>query len=421
MSDRIRFLNRLINTGSGLSEVIGAAYRGVVLLGESSSIARLAERSEELALKVFGAKQYYLLFLQTGDDLSRQTALALTEDLVIAARTVLKGNDLTSASQTFIGWRRALTEGADETSRLATAQRLEQVARRRGLAYLDRLAVRSSSSRIGEFAAAIDLEITKLLTGPATSAERRAVELFLNAVPRTDLAAWEGLVMKMVGFSKLDLKAKRLVQPGVAWDEEAFKKAFRPEASGLKGLALETWFWRSPAWKSRERRLLQAAHQRARQLGLAREEWKPVVISEPLLTIGGAGRRGGLEIYDGVVVIARRFDPNARSVEGFLDAAIQIKAERDISAIRQVSKDTRREVELGGLTELRTRDGNIPIRLLPAPDTNDPIRLVVAPELPSASKYRDLAPGVNIVAMPTLLDAKQLDYLAYFLIRAAIR
>lgn len=421
MTGRVRLFQRALQAGSGIGDVAGAAYRGTLLLSEASALARMADTSQDVALKVFGAKQYYLLFIQTQDELSRVQALALTSSLAADAPKLLKGTDLASVSNTLLGWRRVLEEGADDLARAGNATRLEHLAEQRGRAYLERVAARSSGERLIEIASSIDLAIGRALINPVSSAERRALELFIRAVQPSDVAAWESVVGKIAAFSKAGDKVGELRAAGTLLDEEAFRKLLRPEASALKGHLLETWFWRAQAWTSREPVLMEAAFARARRLGSARSEFQPVLISQPLLTIGGMGRRGGLEIYDGSIILARDYVAgSSRSVEAFLDVAVQIKAERNISAVRQVGKDVRREMELGGLTELRTRDGSLVIRLLQAPDKADALRLIVAPELPAAQRIAGLPPGVNVGTVPTLLNADQLDDLSYFLLRAAL-
>lgn len=420
MTDRSRTLARIVQLGAGLDEVVGAAFRGVVLFGEASALSRMAEASEEIALKVFGAKFYYQQFIQTQSELARTTALELTRSLAADARLALKDEDLTAVARTLTGWGRVLEEGGDAALRIETAERLAAIAQRRGAAALERLAARSSGERLITIASGLDLQIGRALTNPVSSAETHALEWFLRAVPRSDEAAWNSIVLKIDSFSEIGGKAEQLRSGNKFLNQVEFEKLLRPEASQLKGHALETWFWRSPAWRSREKELMDAAFRRARKLGLAQGQWRPLQISEPLLTIGGMGRRGGLEIYDGVVLVARDYRIGGDVVEGFLDTVVQIKAEQNISAVRQISKDVRREAELGGLTELRTRDGKLAVRLLQAPDNADPFRLIVAPYLPAADRIARLAPGVQVALIPTLLDADQLDDLAFFMLRAAI-
>ncbi len=422
MTARLRHLRQLIRGGAGLSDEIAAGYRGVVLLGDASSIKRLADLSDELTLRVYLAQVHYELYLVTGNNLSRALALDLTEELMAAAQLALKGNDLKAVEQTLTGWWRFLTEGVDEVTRAATARRLDEIARSRGAAFFARRAARMGDLDFGRIYAAIDRALTNILNAKELSKEQLAVKSalkqFLKIVPRSDAKAWEEIVKKLVSYPWV--KKPTGLRARIAVDPAHFRKAFRNEANGVKGFLQETWFWRSKAWKSREGRLLRGAQRRAERLGLAREEWEPLLIAEPLLTIGGGKIRGGKELYDGAIIIARRFESGERTVEGFLDVAVQIKAEKDISAFKQGAKDLRREVELGGLTELRTRDGATAIRLLQAPDANDPIRVFVLPQLPEAYKFRDLPPGVSPVLIPSMADAQQLDYLAYFLIRTVV-
>lgn len=419
MTERQRTLIKVVQAGAGVDQVVGAAYRGLMLLSDASALSRMAEASVEIALKVQFAKSHYLIFVKTECPLARETALTFTRSLAGDVGRVLQGAERVEAARVLTGWRRVLEEGADAALQIDRAEDLAARAARRGQASLERLAARTSSEHFIDVASGIDLAITRTLMDPTSSPQQRALELFLRAVPRSDIAAWDTLLGRIAGFNRLIENADELRVLSEVLSQKEFLTLLRPEANIIKGQALETWFWRSPAWKSREALLDDSAWRRAQALGGATRGWQPLVLTEPLLTMGGMGLRGGLEIYDGVVLVAREYRPGLGVVEAYLDAVVQIKAERNITALLQVARDMRREAELGGLTELRTRDGSLVVRLLQAPDAAEPFRLIVAPTLP-AGHLAQVPRGVLVAGIPTLMDAYQLDDFAYLLLRGAI-
>jgi hypothetical protein len=420
MTERIRLVREVVRRGPGLSGEVAANYRAIALVSDASSIKRLADISEELAESVYHWEKYCEVFRETQSNWARALALDYTENLMAVAHSELRDKALTLAEGKLTGVWRWLSEGADEATRAVIATRLDEIARIRGAAALAQRAKRLGDLDFGWIYAAIDGALVDVRNAKELSEEqrgvKRALEKFLKIVPRTDAKAWEEIAEKL-GSYRWVRKPTEGLRARIAVDEHHFRRALRTEANGVKGFLQEKWFWRSKAWKSREGIFWRHARQRAERLG---EDWEPLFIAEPLLTIGGGGKRAGLELYDGAIIIARHFESGERAVEGFLDVAVQIKAEKKISAVKQVSKDILREVELGGLIELRTRDGNRAIRLLQAPDRDDPLRLIVAPELPEAPRLLGLPPGADTVLIPSMLDAQQLDDVAYFLIRAVV-
>jgi hypothetical protein len=416
-TSRLRAPARLLARSGGTAADAAAAYRGTRILGFRSPITKLAEASDELAAAVFFAEQEYLLAM--GSELSRVRALEGINALLASAPSVLSGKELEHAQVLLAARRHVLLDGWQGAERQAKGL-LADIGSARALERAELLAGRMAATDVRRIAATIEALGLDALARPATTRAQRALRLFMQAVPPTDTLAWGVVHHRIANLRKLSAKAKRVRTVGGPdrYGEEAFRTLFRGEASNLKGLLLETWFWTSTVWRRREPAIIADAYARARKLSAIQgAELTPAVVREPLREA-----RYGREMYDGAVLLVRPTAANPDVYEAFPHLLVQIKAEKDISVVGQIARDIKRErrVVPGDLL-LRRSDSRAAYVLRPAPDELDPVRIIIAPQLPEPKRLvGDLPPGVDVVVDASLLDADELDDVAYALLRAIV-
>lgn len=460
----------------------GSAYRGTIFLGYASPLRKLAELSTDIADQIAVVELAYLNFLKHGGGepatawakkeifaLKKMLAIpgtkgaAQANDPLLAAATelhaearrlhfeagsptmarsahelamivqskahaALTSEDLARAEELTDGWLRVLNTSPEEMDKAlltASMRRVENArrARARREHLLDLNNVLETVERVMATTAAD-------LNDPAA----KALRLFQQTVsPEQFAEIWE-IADRLGVFKQWLLRIEQANHMGGlnALDTAGFRALFRPEANSLKGLLLEKWFWCSRVWREQEVLLVKNAEAVARRLG---PDYKVIIIRSPLL-------ESGKEIYDGAIVIARAAGEGTEGVlAGLLHTAIQIKAERLTSAIGQINRDLAREGNILEPVNLITRDGAIAVNFLPPPPSLQTNRIIVAPSLPAshlapesfepiapgvARPLRDrglvqkLEPGVDVLYQTTLLNAEQLDDLAYLLLKSVV-
>jgi hypothetical protein len=415
VSSPLQSARRLVTLADEVQDA-AAVYRGTVILGFRSPIARLADASQDLAATVYLAEQHYLVMLLHGSEAARVRALEGVEVLLQVAPQHLKGAELDAARRLLAGRRRVLVEGWAGAEAHA-AGLLGDIGRARAVAQADVLAARHAGTDLVATAAAV--ERMAATTVGATSGPGRSLQLLYQVMHPTDLQSWRAVYLRIgTAQGKLPGKVARIRKAGgvAAFGEEKFFRLLRPEASAVKGLVQEAAWWKSPGWLTREPELLRRAMVRARRLsGSTGRELQVLALREPL-----RDARTGREIYDGAILLGRPTDANPNVFEAFPDTLVQIKAEKRITVVRQVARDARRERLLPGDQLLRTSDATQAFVIRSAPDSFDPQRIIVAPQLPDASRFGRLPPGTDVAFDASLLDAAQLDDVAYLLLRAII-
>jgi hypothetical protein len=413
MTTRLRAARAVVAAG----DATAAAYRGTLILGYRSPVALIADASVELTAVLCHADFHYLSMLLHRSEVSRVRALEGIELLMQAAPKVLKGRALADARVLLAGRRRVLLEGWDGAERHAKGL-LADVGRARAVQEAERLAASMATPRFGAVVAAVEDLVQRTLAEGASAGQGNSLRLFLQALAPTDHLSWSPIYRRLAESQSIVAKAAQVRAAGGvdAYGEEAFRRLFRSNASNLKGLAFEAAFWKSPEWLDIERELVRQALKRGRQLsGTVGGELALHFIREPL-----RDARTGLELYDGAMLLARPTAANPNVFEGYLFALIQLKAEKRISVIRQVTRDTRRERVLPGDLVLRSSDQSRGYVIRPLPEEYDPLRIIGAPQLPDAPRFSRAATGVDFVFVPALVDADQLDDVAYLLIRAVV-
>ncbi|HVS09947.1 MAG TPA: hypothetical protein VMS76_08720 [Planctomycetota bacterium] len=399
---KAKSLVNLRNAGAARRLAAAAIYRGTVILGYRSALQRLADVSEDLALTVFHVEQSYLHFIRFGSETAR--VAALDGILALLKSSAVRADDMRMALQDLVTRRNVLLEDWGGAARhLQEASR--SVAASRVIAQARRAAVRADPERLLRVARGVERLVNDVIRKPVLSKADEALLMFLHTVSPTDAAAWTSIYRKLAAFRKARDK--------FPVDEAEFRRLFRGEASALKGMLLEQWFWKSAPWRLREKKLMREARARARALG---PEWQVTILREPLRET-----RKGLEIYDGAILIVRPTSPDGKTFEAFAHAIVQIKAEKDISVVGQITRDRRRELKGLGAQTLRSSDRAQAFVVRPGTDLHDPIRFIAAPQLPEAARVAGLPQGTDLVYDMSLLDAEQLDELAYLLLSNTIR
>jgi len=353
----------------------GSAYRGTFFLGYASSLRKLGTLTPKAAELVANASFMYLLFLRTGSEAAAELAIhhikalqrivrgkrfraeALTNQRLVddagyaelgvfilreqgaepaliqrahdcamslqsRARTAITSADLQQAQQIISSWLATVKAG-----RVAGEEALlTKMERRRLNARLAR-AKQKFTLDLDQASEALELLIKEC--AGSENATALAVKLFVETVSVEHFADIAQCIAK---FKETPAKLKRLGHFADDELEAAFRKMFEPEASILKGLMLEKWFWRSPAWRAQERLLMKDARAVAETLG---PEYMPIIFRSPLLEAGAKFSKGFL---DGAILIVR--PGSAQDTwEGFIYTAIEIKAEKETRVIRQVNRD----------------------------------------------------------------------------------
>ncbi len=272
--------------------------------------------------------------------------------------------------------------------------------------------------------------------------EEEALAKYLCMVDTLDSTAWTKVHEKLESFTKLLSKRSELIGKtgGLSAVSKAdfdkavamLKKNFRGEASALKGLLMELWFWRSPAWRNIKAPLLERSLKDGRKLFGGADKFSLFHFEGALLELRAAKSRGK-EIFDGVTLVARPADvdsnaitiarryfpgPNVKFYEGHITALVEVKAEVEISLIEQLNRNAGRARKTPGVFYLADPKSDTVFIINPLPPDYLQTRIIVAPELPKAAKVDKLQPGIDALALTTMLDAQQLDDVAYAIMAA---
>ncbi len=424
---RKKQLLRLVSHNRAVIDGLGLDIR---IVGRPSALQLLAQKSralaEEVELLEVLLPMYHIAELRTAQALALQSI----DKLLTAAPKALAGSDAKSAQVLLAGLRTRVSEGIEKAGTLSARQ---QAAQERAIARAAQLLEAARFENIERVASAVQNEIARIMTRKGRLTARQATEknafrILSDVLDISDVDAWLPVYRRLA--SSKTLKAKRAFikrAGGVnAFGEERFRATMRHQANEIKGLVMEIWFWRSNIWTQWSSDVLARAHRRARQFSAGGQRYEALIISEPLRMLDG-----GKEIYDGAVLIVRQVSKTPPRYFGYLEAAVQIKAEKRISLLKQIPRDVRRENLVPGKQVLRLDDGTV-FDLAPTPDLQDPLRLIVAPELPTftevaqgpgntlVQQVRRLPPGIDLRYAPTLLDAEQLDDVAFALLRAIV-
>lgn len=401
--NREALLHALVREAPELAgSTLGAGFRLGDVLRESTPLAALVAKKPELAWPVFYFLNDYERYWRLGGTaVDRARVLQGAEVMTEQVGLVLLGEERAAALRMLEGRRRLLAMTPEALDELAAAERIGAAARR-GRQNAARRAARTgapSKEAIAEQVVRLWLTLTK-------RERTRGLQLFFETLPLSNSAAWDTILERMTSFKGLASKAKK-VRSG----KKTIIQAFRGDANNLKGLLLELLFWHGPTWARMEKPLLEEAARRARQLSAGGELYKVVLIREPL-------RLAGQEIFDGAILLVRRHPTDPRIEEAVLHAAFQVKAERKITVIEQILRDMRREAEKA-LVGLRTLAGDREFVLRAATDGQEAKRIIVLPQVPTAGRMAKAPLGVQIIAVPTLHSAAQLDEPAVFMFEAA--
>lgn len=382
---------------------IGAGFRLSMTLRESTPLAFLVAKKPELAWPaIYFLNDYERYWRLGGTAVDRARVREGAEVLMEQVKLVLYGEERAAALRMLESRHRLLNMGEEALDALAAAERVAPAGRRAGQNAARRLArTRTLTSE------AVAEQVQRLWLSLPKPKRTRALHMFFETLPLSNTRAWEGIFDRLISFKGLAAKMDQV---------RAGKKiidAFRHDANNLKGLLLEISFWHGPTWARWEKPLLDQAARRARQLSAGGGRYKAVLIAGPLRVIGS-----GQELYDGAILLVRSHPTEPMLEEAVLHAAIQMKAEKKLTVMKQIPKDMRRESEKV-LLGLRTQAGDREFILAAAPDAQEAKRIIVVPKLPTAGRMAQAPLGAEIIAAPTLLDADDFDEVAAFLFEAA--
>ena len=388
---------------------------GALALKSLHPLTKLIGESDLLAQLYMVSAHNYHVYLKFRSPVSRKRALEGVELLIAEAShsKELTKEEIDLAVNKLVGMRRKLIRGVEEDENIALSIMARREKTRRSRA-AERLARRVREDRAGLILAEIEESWADLPFLPAKT--RKALELFLLNVPSTDIATWSEIADKLAGQREMVYKVKQFLrQKGVidAADID-FRNLLRPQANAIKGYLLERAFWQSAEWRKAYGPMMRKARERARNIFGPGSEVDVVLIAEPLREL-----HSGAEIYDGAIMLV---GPTKKKgvIEGVIHATFQMKAERDVSVLSQIERDMYREQRRLGSFQLRpSSERELSIVVLPAMDRTEPHRIFVAPQLPGAAAAGRIAPGIDAVLMPSLLDAAQLDEVAYKLLADA--
>lgn len=397
---------------SGLTEIADAARAGRIghltlsraptLLRVSGPLLKLAGVSGDLAVKVAHFNERYVLFLIHGSEATRMTAIKRVDELIHGATVVdLPVEIRAEVFMELVGRRSVLVDGPAGAERIAA----ELADDPRFAASLDR-AIRQAASfnqqDLLDVARSVEKLVNSVYRKRVLSSADHSFRLYLATVQPDNGPAWTAIYHKIAEFRKARLK-----HPPA--NQAAFERMFRGEANGLKGVLQEQWYWASETWKSREGPLMRHATAAAEALSSVGRQWEAVLLKEPMRE----AIRFSPEIYDGAILLTQATDR-----PGFFKAmahtVIQIKAEKDITVLGQVAADRLRELRKSGGFNLKSSDGLTTFMMVPPPGTTT--RIVCTPMVADAARLADLPPGVAVFQDISLLDAEQLDAVAYRLL-----
>jgi hypothetical protein len=382
-------------------QTLGVGFRLSEKLREATPLAFLVKKEPELALPVYRFLHEYDCYFRLRTAIDRARARQGADDLMQRASQLLHGEEREAVLRLLVKKQQFLAGGQEAIDELAAAARTIRAKR------IAESTARSLARMPTLGAEAILEHIELLWLSLPRARATRTLHLFFETLPLSNTSAWEGIAYRLSRFQHVPWKMGH-VRAG----KMTLAEAFRGETSNLKGLLLEAAFWHGPTWARWEKPLLDQAAIRARRLSRGGERFKAVLVSAPLRVI-----ETGQEFLDGAILLVR---PNVKEPtidEAVLHIAIQMKAERKITVIRQITNDMRRQFEetlMGLRTQARDRD----FLLVPASDAHDTTRIIVIPELPEATRVGSAPLGAEIIAVPTLLDAAQYDEVALFLLVA---
>jgi hypothetical protein len=382
-----------------------ACSRAATLLWVSGPLRRLAGLSSDLAVQVLEFNERYLMFLMHGSELTRVTGVQKVNELIHAvvsgeSARLLPEDVRNEICKELLGRRQALIDGPAGAERLAA----ELAGDVRFSASLDRAIAQAASFNQGDLldvARSVERLVNGVLRKRVLSAADDAFRLYLATVKPENGPAWMAIYRKIASYQKARLK-----RPPTQAD---FLRLFRGEASGLKGVLQEQWYWASQAWQAREGVLMRHAQEAAESLSTVGRQWDARLLTEPMRE----AIRFSPEIYDGAILLVRATD-RPGIFEAILHTVIQIKAEKNISVLWQVANDRRREMRAMAGLLLKTNDGLTIFKVVPPPGTTT--RIVCTPMVADAARVADLPPGSAGFQDISQLDADQLDAVAYRLL-----
>ncbi len=437
---RLDWYKQLHALCAGVSGEAAALYRATIFMGRLDPLLHLASNNPELSISFFRFQKYYEEFIQCRNNLVRAKALAEADALLLAASNIRDQADRELVILDLACRKQLLAEGYQTLTQHAQDA---YVTLSRAIENANRLMARKGMP-LSKIEAALHDLFSRVNSGLLALDEEKALRKYLRMVEALDSNAWTQVHEKLESFTKLLPKRSDLMTKtgGLSAASKAdfdkavvmLKKNFRGEASALKGLLMELWFWRSPAWANIKAPLLERALKDGRKLFGGADNFSLFHYEGVLLEMRAAKSRAK-EIFDGVTIVARPADvdsnaitiarryfpgPNVKFCEGHISAIVEIKAEVDISLIEQINRDANRARKTPGAFYLADPKSNTVFIINPLPPDYLQTRIIVAPELPKASKVEKLQPGIDALALTTMLNAQQLDDVAYAIMAALV-
>ncbi len=427
--ERAALMEGVMRAARGMSGAVHSAYRGIKYAATASPLDILATAAPDFGSVIWHSEEYYHLYLLNRSKIDQMVALVNVDILMQVASQKLKQGVIPERVMNFLEGRfNLLVRGLEEVEKAGLAS--ANIALNRARINATRRASRQGAFTVGDIAATLQTEFTKysLSFGPALGDAEKALAIYLNTVAPGNHTAWTEIYEHLSQLRKAAGKIQRIKSRGglASISKEEFESVsfFRGEANRLKGFLLETWFWQSNAWSRMEEVILRDARKMVhRQRFNIPPGYEPMVIKQPLFL-------GGQEIYDGVVLLARPLPGRPNHFECFIHTEFQMKAEADLSVVDQINRDLKRKSKALPQMILLSRSQQV-FDIRPMPGPFDPLRIIVAPQIPEVkalplgaplhkNDLRKLPPEADVLILPTLLDAEQLDEIAFLMLRAIV-
>ena len=410
----LRWLVRLEKEIPDGLRIIGHTFRTSFVVGHRSSVGALIVEIPGLAEDAWHLQLYRMVYFRHGDRWAQQLAMVRLDRLVYMVDKSSADQTLKMAARDELLWqRRTLDNGELMLSDAATITRLGTEGRRRAQAVTQIVQRAGNANAVLLLANKVEAGVLDLVRG-VPSPQRTLLLRYLGIVDLSEIDTWVGI------YKKLHANVKSLEHPpGMSFTAFRTAEANRGQISSVKGLLQEEAFWRSAAWIEAERDYARYAWRRARLLarGFSTPDrpFKVYRIKEPLYVVG---EEAG-EIYDGAQMILRESTNDPDVMEGFLDLAVQIKAEIRVTVGEQILRDLSREGAEGVTWQLRTLNGKKSFILGRAPDGDNPARLMFAPRHPGKGQMTELPAGIETRFTGSLMDADELGEIAAYLLFVA--
>jgi plasmid stabilization system protein ParE len=404
-------LARLAQQERALTAVF-ARFAGI-LENLDTPLKALLSLSDELTEVYVRAERGYAVAFATGDQAI--TALARQDyQLVLDAAAKFTPSEAAEVERLLADRIQLLAGGPEALA--ARAEQLAGTAEERAIRRALRVANRWAKRDLLGAATKLEEALLRTVSAVESSPVQDAVLQYVRTVRPNDHLAWRAIAQKIAAQGKLEQKLNVIRAAGgaEAFGEAELRTLLASEGGAVQGALGEVWTWRSRPWLLRERQLVRTGLERGRRLAFGAQEFRPLVVREPL-------RVAGKEIYDGSVLLTRPLasGPNVQVFDAYLHSTLQVQVRERVSLLDIAARDIERELQRPGGLVMRTVDHTQTFIVRSAPDGLAPTRYIVAPELDAA--LSPVVPaGAQIVHIPTVLSRDQFSDIAFLFLKSLL-